>query len=204
MTIHDVHSRDLHAELDSLLAGDEPDYDTEPVTLDDADDADRALRHLARLQTETDQAIELANTQRARIDLWLTLEHERTTKAKTWWSTTLERYHRNVLTRDPKKRTITLPTGKLTARAQQPVWEFDEAVFLAWADDNAAGLITVPEPKPPAPKPDRDAAKAVLTIPGKPKEGDVVAPLDPEGNPVPGVRVTIRGPKFRNPYSEDT
>ena len=74
---------------------------------------------------------------------------------------------------------------------QQPEWVFDDEVFIAWAVEHAPDLVRVPEPKPAVDK--TAAKKTLLTV--EVGEG-AHSILTEEGEVVPGVTVTGRGPSF--------
>jgi len=177
-------------DLEEFLSGPEPDYDQEPVAPLGADDADRHLRHLRRLRRQLDAATETANEQRARIDLWLSVQKATIDKAIDYHEACLTAYHRAVIARDPKAKTIRLPNGVLASRSQQPeVTYTDEAAFLAWAQAHAPHLVRQPEP--PAPAPDKVAARKALAL--RTFADDTTAVVFSEtGETVPGVSIVER------------
>jgi hypothetical protein len=183
-------------ELDEVLAGDEPDFDAEPIPPAGTEHANRMLRRLARLQREQQAAEDLANAERERINNWLAGEQLRIVKQQVWLEQSLAQFHRAVLALDPKAIKISLPNGELQSRKQQPVWDFDDETFLEWAEQHAPDLIRHPDPPPtPPPAIDKAAAKKALT----PVDVDdtverwVVAE---GGEVVPGVTVTVRDRKY--------
>jgi hypothetical protein len=174
-------------DLDELLAGDDPDWDTDPQPPVDADQADRWLRRLRILNEQEDADTELANTQRARIDLWLSLQNESRAKTRAWLEASLILHHEAYLrTAGPKAaKTIHLPNGDLIARAQQPEWRYtDEAAFIGWAETNNRDEFLTR----PAPVPDRNAVKRMLAPPAPVLEsltvGDPLDVLDAQPCPV--------------------
>lgn len=181
-TVHDQF-----ADLDALLSGDEPPYDTEPEAPIDADRANGMLRTLGRLQRELDAAKEMATAEHARVDLWLTLEADRIGKRVTWLRSALELFHERLLREDARRKTVHLPNGTLAAKAQPPEWQFDADTFIAWAVENAPDLIR--QRPAPAPEVDKTAAKKTLAF----NDGRAITE---HGEFVPGVTVIERGPRF--------
>lgn len=181
--------------------GPEPDYDSEVGPPDDADQVNRRVRRLAKVRAEIAQVEEVAAAEIERIGDWAHTRTATLAAKALWLSDGIEMWHRAVLTDDPTRKTISLPCGTLKARAAQPAWEFDEAVFIEWAAEHAPGLVRFPEPKPQV---DRAAVKKTLTVhPSQPGVADaafmeLVDEATGEVLPkiVPGVTVTARPPKF--------
>lgn len=174
MTLHDQYEA-----LDALLSGPEPDWDTDPEAPAGVDQANGMLRTLARLRRQLTDAEELAAAEHARVDLWLTVQAQRIGDRTRWLETALALWHAGLLRDDPRRKTVQLPNGTLTARAQTPEWRFDPETFIPWAEANAPHLL---RHKPaPAPEIDKAAAKKSLA--------------DAAGA-VPGLTVVDRGPRF--------
>lgn len=182
----------LEQDLTEYLAGPDPDYDTDPEAPLDADEANTRLRRLARIRAEIEAVEDQARTQIEQINAWAEHRYEVLHNRARWEREGLEMWHRAVLADDPSRKTISLPCGTLSARRQQPVWEFDDEVFLAWAQEHAPDLVRVPEPKPAIEKAAAKKALIVTTI----EPGATVPALTAEGEVVPGVTVTVRPPSF--------
>lgn len=184
----------VEQDLDEFLAGPEPDFDTEVAPPADADEADRRLRRLAKVRVEMAQIGEHAQAQIERINEWHARRVEVLAKRERWLEEGLEMWHRAVLAEDPSRKSISLPCGTLKSRVQQPVWEFDDDLFIAWALDeqHAPELVRVPEPKPQV---DKVAAKKAL-IPATSGDCAEVPAVTEGGEVVPGVTVTVRPPSF--------
>lgn len=176
-------------DLAGYLAGDTPDYTAEPGLPDGHDDVNRRLRRLARIRAEITQVQQEAADEMARIELWLHARLDVLEGRQAWELEGLEMWHRAVLAEDPDRKTISLPSGTLKARVQQPEWSFDEPVFLAWAEKARPELVRVPVPKPSI---DKAAAKKTLI----PDATGLDIVVSPDGELVPGVTVTVREPKF--------
>lgn len=183
-------------DLDHTLSGPEPDFDAAPEAPQGAEHADWLLRRLARTRRHTADVRTVAAAERDRIDTWEAGRLDQLVKQEAWLTDALAQYHRAVLAREPKRKSIDLPFGKLVSRNQQPEWDIDPDVFLPWAAEHAPELVNPGTPKPPVPAPDRAAVKKALVLPGDPKPGDLVHPVTPDGVVPPGVAVLIREPKF--------
>lgn len=174
-------------DLAEFLAGPDPDYTADPEPPQDADEANRRLRRLARIRADIAQVEETAARQIDRINEWAERRYEVLHGRARWEQEGLEMWHRAVLADDPNRKTISLPCGTLKSRVQQPVWVFDDEAFIAWARENAPELVRVPEPQV-----DKAAAKkALLALPEG--GGEVITEA---GEVVPGAEVTFRGPSF--------
>jgi hypothetical protein len=155
------------------------DYDHEPqpeaFTIEDDAAAEWAIRKIAAAQARIKDADKLYQGELYRLECW----HRDTTKSDTerieFFQGLLTAYHAAQLAEDPGRKTIKLPHGTLTSRAQGPVYEFTDD-YLAWAAKNAPETL-----RERAPEVDKTAAKAYLQ-----ETGEVA----------PGVTITERGPSF--------
>lgn len=108
----------IDAELDAWMIGDlADDYqpDTEPRTLATIDEADRALRRVARLETDIGRHERLfdsriAQMQERKAEILGVLERER-----QWWMTAAERWAR-AHAAETGSKTIKLPSGQIAFR----------------------------------------------------------------------------------------
>lgn len=179
----------LEQDLDPEFMGDEPNLAAVPEPPRDAEDANRKLRRIAALHARIAEHDAFHQAETRRLDEWLDRVETPLRRQIRWLAEGLEMWHRAVLADDPSRKTISLPCGTLKARAQQPVWEFDDEVFIPWAEVHAPSLVRVPEPKPTV---DKAAAKKELIADATGL--DLVVTSD--GEMVPGVTVTVRPPAF--------
>lgn len=142
-------------DLDEHLADVDPDEligDTDRTDL-----ADRMVRRIARNRRLLAVHEEVARGEIARIEEWLVTQ--RAALDTTFVEEALRLYHEARLARDPKAKTIHLPSGSLVARKLPDRWEFDDDAFLAWAQDRRTDLIRMRDPEV-----DKPAAKKALRV----------------------------------------
>lgn len=182
--------------LAEQLAGPVEDYDDEPVQLEvrDQDGANRHLRHVARIRRELADAEEVIAAEQARLTAWAEERRARAAREEAWHLGILENYARACLALNPKLKTIKLPEGDLTLRAQDPewAWEKDGEVFRDWCLEHHPELLHPQAPAPPRKVALVEAKKALTVTVGKEKVYGVF-----EGGEIPpGVKATVREEKF--------
>lgn len=181
-----------YAALDEELAGPDPDWEAEPESPGGEEDADRLLRHLARVRREADAVTEVHNAEleriKARRDDRLAVLGAR----EDWLLESLSSYHAARLREDKTAKTLHLPCGTLKARKAQPVWEYeDEEAFISWAKANELDDLVRTKLEP-----EKQLVKQRLGLPAL-EPGDSAAPVLPDtGEAVPGLSVTARPPTF--------
>jgi phage host-nuclease inhibitor protein Gam len=103
------------------------------ITLPTLEDAQRAARRVAYLRKKASE-LELVFASEEAV-LLAELEKVRLRKAEAvkpyerrmgWYLFALEEFHRARLAEDPKEKTIRLPSGDLSMRAQQPEWIYTD------------------------------------------------------------------------------
>lgn len=178
------------------MCGDTPDWDTEPVPPESLAHADRMLARLARIERANEADRHIYQARLDDLDGWLDRRQAVTDQQRTWLSDALAQFHRALIARDPKAKTLDFPSGVLKSRHQQPEWEIDGPVFVAWAAANRPELVS--HPPAPVARPDVTAAKKALLIADPAAQpGVVVDAVNPETSEiVPGVRVTMRPRTF--------
>lgn len=179
----------LSASWDSLadaMYGDEPDYDTEPVELPGADDANRALGRKEQIVREWVTDAEIAEAQIEQVRAWLAGRAAVHAKKVAYLDEQLASYHAAVLRLDPKRKTISLPNGQLVARQGQARWEYtDPDAFIAWALRNGKDdIVRTYEPVTPAPQIDKNAVKQALVVRDE-RERPLKLGVDPTTNEIP-------------------
>lgn len=143
-----------------------------PEIADDSDVnaelADRMIRRIMRERRLLAADEALVQAEKDRLDAWL--EARRAAHDTSFLEHQLRNYHEARLARDPKAKTIHMPSGHLTARKLPDRWEFDEAKFLAWAQGRKADFIRTKV------EINKAAAKTGLHV----VDGQVIDPLNGE------------------------
>ena len=188
---------DEYADLDESLA---PDVDYEQPASDpgDVEGVNRALRRLARHKRARATVIDVAEAEVARIRAWAEGRCEVHDKAIEWETEGLEMYHRARLRYDPKMKTISLPWGTLKARGGEVEysWDYDDEALIRWARSSAPELVETVY------KVGKTELKKALIRPAI-EEGESAPATDADGDAVPGVTVTRRGPQFSINLGDD-
>lgn len=165
-------------------------------------DAQRAARRLAEILRERDDLINLYDEEiwelQRRIEALETRKQEvidQYERRAAWYRFALEQWHRAELERNPRAKTIKLPSGDLRLRAQQPEWIYGSDLVERLKEIGATDYIRVRE------EPDRAAIKkAAQVINGR------AALVDQETGEVHElpIQVVDRPPKFEFKPAEVT
>jgi len=135
-----------------------------------------ALRKLAVIRRRQADARALADAEISRVTEWLQGEESRLEADAAYFEGALTAWHRQLLDDDPRRKTVRLPAGTLTARQGGDRWTFDDD-FLDWAEaHHRTDLLRVKV------EVDKPAAKKALEVYG-------TGVSDEEGEVVPGVSV---------------
>lgn len=146
--------------------------------------ANWALRKIARIEADIAEVNGVAEAEIARINAWRNEQLAGCDKNKEFFIGLLHEYHDLLLADNPKAKTVKLPYGTLKMRALPPEIERDEEALLEWVKTNKPQFVIVTE------KTNWAELKKVLEI-----KSD--GALDPEtGEVLPGITVTERPPKF--------
>lgn len=94
--------------------------------------ANWALRKLAQIRRRMAENERLAEMEKLRIDAWLRGEKEKLGRDEAFFLGLLREYHQNILTEDPRRKTIKLPAGQMQMRAQAPEFKRDDEKLLGW------------------------------------------------------------------------
>jgi phage host-nuclease inhibitor protein Gam len=175
--------------LEELLDGEEPEATNKEGhrwEITDLGGADWAMRKVAKLDAEAREVTDTADRQLRAIETWREAEYQRLQNQRGRFEALLADYHRRILAKDKKAKTIRLPHGVLTARKlPDNVQILDEDEVLEWAKDQGNEFVIV---VPVEYRLDRSAVKAAVLkageiIPGvTPIEGEVrfqVVSIDP-------------------------
>lgn len=189
MTAHPFDDAVLDEQI--AIAAEDPDtaHDLGVFEVATMDRANRVVWRIGQLRSQLAEVKRLYSSERERLDAWLDDEQRRINGQVQFLQGLVEHYHRRLLAEDKRRKTVSLPAGKLEARKARDHWEIDDAEFVAWAEANGRGDLL----NRPAPKPDRNAVKkALLPAPEQLDDDSAVAAIDPAtGQLVPAVRVHV-------------
>lgn len=172
-------------DFEDALAGETPDFESEPAGALDLDQATQWVAQVRRIREKRDEYQAAHAAAVARLNARLAERMEALGQQEEWFTEALTIYHRTVLANDPEAKTIPTPAGTLKARKGQPGYSYeDEEALLAWAMENASDVVDVPPP--PDPRVNKNRLKKVIKA-GKVSDGVIIMP---DGEPVPGVKVT--------------
>jgi len=199
----EVYAESVHKQArlktQNLKSGELEDYIDESIgtftdepkpkfTVSNLEQADWAVRKIARIEAEREDAKAAAQTMITKITSWLEEEEQKATKNREYFDSLLEDYHRRMLIEDPKKKTIKLPNGKLKLYKQRRRWSYNEEVLLAWLNEYRPEWTYTPPVKV---VPDKEKIKSGVGV------DELGRVIDPETkNVIPGVEVFEEGLKF--------
>lgn len=131
--------------------------------------------------------------QLAKLQAWLTSENQTLESRAGFFTTHLEQFHRSLMASDPKTpKTIKLPQGEISLRAQAPEMVYDDEALVAWLQFNRPELVrTKTEPVK------ADLKKVIDLRPAdEVPDGQLVAVDKETGEIVAGVTAVERPQKF--------
>jgi len=172
-------------EIDDLMGELEKPEKKERFKVENKEQAEWCLRQISRLMREQDEIESTAQAEIEKITTWENDQTESIQKSISFFENLLIDYHRQVLQKDPKAKTIKLPSGRLEARKAQPEYLRDKETMLPWVEQNRPEYIVVKKDI------DWSGLKKIL----KYRNG---TGIDPDtGEVVPGLNVVDRGINFR-------
>lgn len=164
-----------------------PEHPGEPdrFTVQSKDQAEWCLRQISRLKAQQNETAELARAEIEKINAWKEKETAKITGSIAFLESLLKDYHRRVFEKDPKAKTIKLPSGSLEARKMPPDIKRDKNILLPWVEKNRPNFVVV----------EKNVDWAGLKKELRFDSGVAFDPLT--GEVVPGVEVVDRGIDFR-------
>ena len=136
-----------------------------------------AMRKLRTIRSKQAENAQLYADELARLNLWLDEVNKPLDNDANYFESLLNDYAiRCRDNSDDGRKSLNLPTGKVTTRLGGPRWEVDSEPFLAWAKTNQPDLIRIKE------EPNIQALKE-FTV-----KDDVAITSD--GEVIPGVRIS--------------
>ncbi len=161
----------------------------EGFVVDDAQKANWALRKIKQLEAKKKENTTLADEEVAVIRDWEREENGKLQQDIDFFTSLLERYHRDLYAQDPDIKTIKMPNGQMKMRVQQPEFRRDDKVLLDWIKNEWVPAVQAQYVRTTE-KPDWRELKGYLEV-----AGDRM--VDPEsGQVVEGIEVVEREPKF--------
>jgi hypothetical protein len=149
--------------------------------------ADWCLRKIKALKEQQDENGQLAEAEVKRIMDWLNGQNEKLQNNIAFFESLLIQYHIGIYNEDAKKKTISLPHGKLKARAQQPEFIRDDKKLVEYLKNTGqSNLVEVIE------KPKWGEFKKNLEVS---EDGAIIADKG-TGELVDCIKAEIRPPKF--------
>lgn len=176
--------------LDEYLSGDDGEILTagELSPGSDPDKINRVLHRLGTLQKQIDANAALAEAQRKRVTEWETMVNTPLQESANFLLKELTYYALKEREANPKKATISLPSGKLATRAAAAKVEVeDPTAYLRWALTQSKAQHELRDTFKVETKPMLPAIKKLFSA-----NGDTLEWVDHEGEvrPVPGTKVT--------------
>ena len=137
-----------------------------------------AMRKLRTIRSKQAENAQLYADELARLDLWLDEVNKPLDNDANYFESLLNDYA--IRCRDNSedgRKSLNLPTGKVTTRSGTAKWEVDSESFMAWAKTNQPDLIRIKE------EPNIQAIKEFTYW-----KDDVA--ITAEGEVIPGVRIS--------------
>jgi len=149
------------------------------------DQAEWCLRQISRLKAKQSEIEELAQAEIEKINAWKKKETAKINDSISFFEELLKDFHRRTLEKDPKAKTIRLPSGSLEARKMPPEYRRDEEKLLPWVEQNRPDFLIV----------EKSVNWADLKKKLSFENGCAFDPIT--GEVVPGIEVIERGLKYR-------
>src|SRR5215211_6592989 len=108
--------------------------DRERYKIGGPSEADWALRKLAQARLRIDENIALGKAEVERLTAWLSEANKSHQRDAEYFESILRNWHEEQLAADPKRKTVSLPGGKLVAAKNPDSIEIqDNDTFTEWA-----------------------------------------------------------------------
>ena len=194
-------TQNLAERIEQALVPDEPNVDEEIAwrdenptetprfIVDDDSKADWAIRKLSAIRERMAANDAQADLIFQQTEAWLREVNEAEQKHAAFFESLLAEFHLSQLQEDPKKKTIKLPAGTLSARQSPATLSVDPDAFLIWYDaahraDEFPGLVRIRR------EPDKPTIKQAFTARD---DGSLVTP---DGEVVDGATLLEGGIRF--------
>lgn len=157
----------------------------------DKGSADWCLRKIAAYRAEMAENKQLVDAETQRLQHWLKKESEKAEQSIAYFEGLLERWLRDEHEQDERKRSISLPHGRIRLRQQQPQYDYEDEKVLPFLKQAAPDLVQTVITE----KYSKSHLKAFVKRHCHVSE-DGVPVVEGTGEIMPGVRITERPPKF--------
>jgi len=165
------------------------DTENQRFRIQDDNQADWALRKIARARQDLKEAEETAAIEIEKINRWLDGQRDESLRTERFFTALLQEYYEPRFMTNPDKKTYKLPSGKVQRRTQQPQFDRDNEALLAWLKQREmTDYIEVKE------TPKWGELKQQVQVVG---EHVVIKDGPLKGEIVDGVEVVHRPPTFR-------
>lgn len=165
------------------------DTENQRFRIQDDNQADWALRKIARARQDMKEAEETAAMEIEKINRWLDGQRDESLRTELFFTVLLQEYYEPRFMTNPDKKTYKLPSGKVQRRTQQPLFDRDNEALLAWLKQR--GMTDYVEVKE---TPKWGELKQQVQVVG---EHVVIKDGPLKGEIVDGVEVVHRPPTFR-------
>lgn len=108
------------------------DTENQRFRIQDDNQADWALRKIARARQDMKEAEETAAMEIEKINRWLDGQRDESLRTERFFTALLQEYYEPRFMTNPDKKTYKLPSGKVQRRTQQPQFDRDNEALLAW------------------------------------------------------------------------
>lgn len=165
------------------------DTENQRFRIQDDNQADWALRKIARARQDMKEAEETAAMEIEKINRWLDGQRDESLRTELFFTVLLQEYYEPRFMTNPDKKTYKLPSGKVQRRTQQPQFDRDNEALLAWLKQREmTDYIEVKE------SPKWGELKQQVQVVG---EHVVIKDGPLKGEIIDGVEVVHRPPTFR-------
>lgn len=165
------------------------DTENQRFRIQDDNQADWALRKIARARQDMKEAEETAAMEIEKINRWLDGQRDESLRTERFFTALLQEYYEPRFMTNPDKKTYKLPSGKVQRRTQQPQFDRDNEALLAWLKQR--GMTDYIEVKE---TPKWGELKQQVQVVG---EHVVIKDGPLKGEIIDGVEVVHRPPTFR-------
>lgn len=165
------------------------DTENQRFRIQDDNQADWALRKIARARQDMKEAEETAAMEIEKINRWLDGQRDESLRTELFFTVLLQEYYEPRFMTNPDKKTYKLPSGKVQRRTQQPLFDRDNEALLAWLKQR--GMTDYVEVKE---TPKWGELKQQVQVVG---EHVVIKDGPLKGEIIDGVEVVHRPPTFR-------